>query len=194
MNTHFQNHRAVRKNLLNILQNTSHKDLLTIPDGFNNNIYWNIAHCVATQQLLCYYLSGNPFRIDKYWVDTYKKGTLPNLDVSESEVEDLGFLLIETSKILMKDYDDDFFPDYTAYSTSLKSLYVGFQESCNSISARRYVSFIIVINSVMVVILSNLVLSSLASASDNIISLLWTLAIISSYIKNSGLMSLSAIE
>ena len=118
MNTHFQNHRAVRKNLLNILQNTSHKDLLTIPDGFNNNIYWNIAHCVATQQLLCYYLSGNPFRIDKYWVDTYKKGTLPNLDVSESEVEDLGFLLIETSKILMKDYDDDFFPDYTAYSTS----------------------------------------------------------------------------
>lgn len=118
MNTHFQNHRAVRKNLLNILQNTSHKDLLTIPDGFNNNIYWNIAHCAATQQLLCYYLSGNPFRIDKYWVDTYKKGTLPNLDVSESEVEDLGFLLIETSKILMKDYDDDFFPDYTAYSTS----------------------------------------------------------------------------
>ena len=120
MNTHFQNHRAVRKNLLNILQNTSHKDLLTIPDGFNNNIYWNIAHCVATQQLLCYYLSGNPFRIDKYWVDTYKKGTLPNLDVSESEVEDLGFLLIETSKILMKDYDDDFFPDYTAYSTSFR--------------------------------------------------------------------------
>jgi hypothetical protein len=50
MNTHFQNHRAVRKNLLKILQTTSHKDLLTIPDGFNNNIYWNIAHCVATQQ------------------------------------------------------------------------------------------------------------------------------------------------
>ena len=63
-------------------------------------------------------MSGNPFRIDKYWVDTYKKGTLANLSVSESEVEDLGFLLIETSKILMKDYDDDFFPDYTAYSTS----------------------------------------------------------------------------
>ena len=114
MNTHFQNHRAVRKNLLKILQNTSQKDLVTIPDGFNNNIYWNIAHCVATQQLLCYYLSGNPFRIDKYWVENYKKGTLANLNVSESEVEDLGFLLIETSKILMKDYDDDFFTDYTA--------------------------------------------------------------------------------
>jgi hypothetical protein len=118
MNYHFQAHRQVRKNLLKLLQDTSVKDLTLIPDGFNNNIYWNIAHTVATQQLLCYYLSGNPFRIDKYWIETYKKGTLPNLDVQQSEVDDLAFLLIETSKILMKDYDADFFPDYTPYTTS----------------------------------------------------------------------------
>ncbi|WEK71532.1 MAG: DinB family protein [Candidatus Chryseobacterium colombiense] len=118
MNYHFQAHRQVRKNLLEILQNTSHEDLLLIPDGFNNNIYWNIAHTVATQQLLHYYLSGNPFRIDKYWIETYKKGTLPNFDVQKSEVEDLEFLLTETSKILMKDYDSDFFSDYTPYTTS----------------------------------------------------------------------------
>jgi hypothetical protein len=118
MNYHFQAHRQVRRNLLEILQNTSTKDLLLIPDGFNNNIYWNIAHCVATQQLLHYYLSGNPFRIDQYWIETYKKGTLPNLDVPQSEIDDLAFLLTETSKVLMKDYDDDFFPDYTSYTTS----------------------------------------------------------------------------
>lgn len=118
MNYHFANHRQVRKNLLDLLQNTSEKDLLTIPDGFNNNIYWNIAHCIAQQQLLCYYLSGNQFRIDKYWVETYKKGTFANVDVKQSEMEDLAYLLIETSKILMKDFDNDFFPDYTPYSTS----------------------------------------------------------------------------
>lgn len=118
MNYHFQAHRQVRRNLLEILQNTSTKDPLLIPDGFNNNIYWNIAHCVATQQLLHYYLSGNPFRIDQYWIETYKKGTLPNLDVPQSEIDDLAFLLTETSKVLMKDYDDDFFPDYTSYTTS----------------------------------------------------------------------------
>jgi hypothetical protein len=33
-------------------------------------------------------------------------------------VEDLEFLLTETSKILMKDYDSDFFSDYTPYTTS----------------------------------------------------------------------------
>lgn len=118
MNYHFQAHRQVRTNLLEILNGTSKEDLLFIPNGFNNNIYWNIAHCVATQQLLCYYLSGNPFRIDKYWIETYKKGTLPNLNVSPSEIEDLAFLLIETSKVLMNDYDEDFFSEYTSYSTS----------------------------------------------------------------------------
>ncbi len=118
MNYHFMAHREVRKNLLQSLQNTPLDELLLIPDGFNNNMYWNIAHCVATQQLLHYYLSGNPFRIDSYWVENYKKGTLPNLNVSASEVEDLSFLLTETAKILMKDYDADFFSDYTPYTTS----------------------------------------------------------------------------
>lgn len=112
-------HRVIRKNLADVLQQTSYEDLVMIPDGFNNNIYWNVAHCVATQQLLIYYLSGNPFRIDKYWIETYKKGTLPNLDVSKNEIEDLHFLLSETSKIMVNDYDEKFFVDYTPYSTSL---------------------------------------------------------------------------
>ena len=118
MNYHFQAFQQVRKNLYNLLVTTDPKELTLIPDGFNNNVYWNIAHTVATQQLLHYYLSGNPFRIDQYWIETYKKGTLPNLNVSATEIEDLGFLLLETSKILIKDYDADFFPEYTPYATS----------------------------------------------------------------------------
>ena len=118
MNYHFQVHQQIRRNLLDLLQKNTLEDLVIIPDGFNNNMYWNIAHTVATQQLLHYYLIGNPFRIDKYWVETYKKGTLPTLEVSVAEVEDLGFLLSETSKILLKDYDADFFSDYTPYTTS----------------------------------------------------------------------------
>lgn len=109
----------LRKNLADVLLKTSYEDLITIPDGFNNNMYWNIAHCVATQQLLIYYLSGNPFRIDKYWIEKYKKGTLPNLDVTEQEMEDLHYLLTETSKIMANDYRDDFFTDYSPYSTSM---------------------------------------------------------------------------
>lgn len=118
MNYHFQAHHQIRENLSDVLRNTALQDLSKIPDGFNNNIYWNIAHCVATQQLLHYYLSDNDFRIDTYWIETFKKGTLPTLEVTESDVEKLDFLLIETAKILIKDYDDGLFDDYEQYRTS----------------------------------------------------------------------------
>ncbi|WP_392437717.1 DinB family protein [Cruoricaptor ignavus] len=129
MNFHFQAHRQIRLNLRQLLRETPTEDLLLIPDGFNNNMYWNIAHSVATQQLLHYYLSGNPFRIDKYWIETYKKGTLPNLSVNASEIEDLDFLLTETSKILLKDYDADFFPEYQKYTTSFGLILHDIQEA-----------------------------------------------------------------
>jgi len=119
MNYLFKAHKMLRNNLASILQKTSYEDLINIPDGFNNNMYWNIAHCLATQQLLIYYLSGNSFRIDKYWVETYKKGTFPNSDVTQDEIDDLYFLLTETSKIMETDYNEHFFIDYTPYTTSL---------------------------------------------------------------------------
>lgn len=118
MNYHFQAHRQVRKNLLEVLENTSLEDLAFIPDGFNNNIFWNIAHCVATQQLLHYYLSNNPFIIDQIWIEKYKKGTLPHFEISPIEVEQLGFILMETSKKLIKNYDEGVFSEYTSYTTS----------------------------------------------------------------------------
>ncbi|RQP14642.1 MAG: DinB family protein [Chryseobacterium sp.] len=119
MNHHFKAHQIIRDNLRELLKTTEHEELLTIPAGFNNNIYWNIAHCLATQQLLHYYLSGNPFRIDKLWIEKYKKGTLPNFDATASDVDDLSFLLKETSRIFVKDFDEEFFTEYTPYTTTL---------------------------------------------------------------------------
>jgi len=34
------------------------EELNKVPKGFRNNIIWNIAHCIVTQQLLIYKLSG----------------------------------------------------------------------------------------------------------------------------------------
>lgn len=118
MNYHFEVHKQVRKNLVSLLDSTSLEDLLLIPDGFNNNMLWNIGHALATQQLLHYYLSGNSLRIDQRWIDTFRKGTLPILEADETEIEDLRYLLHETSKVLMVDYDGGFFTDYETYNTS----------------------------------------------------------------------------
>jgi len=111
-------HKIIRENFIEILQNTDYLELMHVPNGFNNNIYWNIAHCVATQQLLVYYLSDIPFKIDKYWIETYKKGTFSNSKVSKQETEDLEFLLGETSKIMAKDYEENLFQNYQPYYTS----------------------------------------------------------------------------
>lgn len=119
MNYHFTAHRQIRHNLLNLLQETPLEELLIIPDGFNNNMFWNIAHCIATQQLLHYYLSGNDLRIDAArWIDRYKKGTLPNFDVDKVEKEHLEHILIATSEVLVEDYDAGLFSDYKSYTTS----------------------------------------------------------------------------
>lgn len=126
MNSLFQFHFVIREKLASALHDNSFDELTVIPDGFNNNIYWNIAHCLATQQLLIYYLSGNQLRVDQYWIDKYKKGTFPNMDVTESEVDDLYYLLTETSKVMRKDYDEKLFTEYkpysTAFGTDLKSI------------------------------------------------------------------------
>jgi len=39
-----------RKNLYDVLTQTPKSDLLKIPEGFRNNIWWNIAHVVVTDE------------------------------------------------------------------------------------------------------------------------------------------------
>ena len=47
-----------RKLYLNFLNTYNLEQLNKIPDGFSNNIIWNIGHIVVSQQALVYRLSG----------------------------------------------------------------------------------------------------------------------------------------
>ena len=47
-----------RVHLLDVVKDLSIEQLNHIPDGFNNNIIWNLAHIVATQQNICYKRAG----------------------------------------------------------------------------------------------------------------------------------------
>jgi len=50
---HFDFLLSIRKNLLTYLDSLTPEQLGYIPTGFSNNIFWNIAHCIAVQQFLC---------------------------------------------------------------------------------------------------------------------------------------------
>ncbi len=108
-----------RKLLNKILDNTPREQLLEIPTGFRNNIWWNIAHVVVTQQLLVYKLSGLQMRVPNEFVEKFKKGTVPDGTATEKEIKEIAAFLISTAEWAKEDYENGLFTDFNEYATSL---------------------------------------------------------------------------
>ena len=116
------NHNVTLKNrilLSKFLENFSLQQLNTVPKGYRNSIFWNVAHTVVTQQLLVYGLSSQPMLVDSEFVKTYRKDSKTVHEATAAEltlVKTLLFSTIEQTKI---DYDNGAFKNYTPYTTSL---------------------------------------------------------------------------
>ncbi|WP_419212958.1 DinB family protein [Maribacter sp. X9] len=109
-----------RRNLYSILTETPKDKLLKIPEGFNNNIYWNIAHTLVSQQLLIYKLSGLQMRVPEKLVDKFKKGTTPDGTATDEEMKIVADFLISTAEWAKEDYETQLFQEYHEYTTSAK--------------------------------------------------------------------------
>jgi len=104
---------------LKTLDAYSVEDLNRIPEGFNNNLIWNIGHVLATRMLLTYGLSGKPFPVDTYWIDNFRKGTKPEALVSAERIEELKSNFQSSLDQLKDDLGKPkFFNDYKSYTTS----------------------------------------------------------------------------
>ncbi|TXE13144.1 DinB family protein [Seonamhaeicola algicola] len=108
----------VRKALKQILDNASETQLNTIPKGFNNNIIWNIAHLVVSEQLLINKLSGLPVTVSDDLINAFKKGTKPTGNVSQQEIEVIKDLVISSIKKSEENYKTGLFKNYTEYTVS----------------------------------------------------------------------------
>lgn len=108
-----------RKLLYKILDNTLREQLLEIPAGFRNNIWWNIAHVVVTQQILVYTFSGLKVRVPESFVEKFKKGTVPDGTATDVEIKEIADFLISTAEWAKEDYENGLFTDYNTYTTSL---------------------------------------------------------------------------
>lgn len=118
METAIQHLRQTRQNLLNFFEKHEGKAHV-IPNGFNNSLYWNFAHCIVTQQLLIYKLSGNDMIVDDEIVEKYRKGSKPNNEVpSIIEVGKIKDLALTAVDQLEKDYNAGLFGNYNEYPTS----------------------------------------------------------------------------
>jgi len=112
--------RQNRKILYNYLINTPPSLLHKIPEGFNNNIWWNIAHVVVTEQKLVYGLSGLPLHISQELVNSYQKGTFPNGTPNDAEVSEIQKLLFELPEKTEQDYGNGIFTSFNSYMTTPK--------------------------------------------------------------------------
>ncbi|WP_159799222.1 DinB family protein [Flavobacterium sp. MK4S-17] len=109
--------RKSRELLLSFLNNYSVEQLNKIPHGFNNNLFWNIAHVVVSQQLLVYKLSGLEMMVSSEMVNSYRKGTRPVKDSTIAEVEELKSLLFSTINKTEQDYKNGIFVNYHTFTS-----------------------------------------------------------------------------
>jgi len=108
-----------RTRLLYFLENLTPEQLYFIPKGFKNNIIWNLAHILVTEQMLTYGLSGLELPIDKKFVKMYAKGTFPKKEVSIDDINDIKNQLIPVINQTEKDYKNGVFKTFNEYPTSV---------------------------------------------------------------------------
>jgi hypothetical protein len=114
----FQITSTSRKIISQFLDNYSLEQLNKIPDGFKNNLIWNIAHVVVTQQLLVYKFSGLPMLVSEELVQKYMKGKKPEVNATQAEVDEIKSLLSKTIEKTNEDYNNGIFENYQEYPTS----------------------------------------------------------------------------
>ena len=105
--------------LSKLLEKFSLDQLNTVPKGYRNSIFWNVAHTIVTQQLLVYGLSNVPLLVDPDLVKTYRKDTKTVREATPDELTLVKSLLLSTIEQTQTDYDNGVFKNYTPYTTSI---------------------------------------------------------------------------
>ena len=108
-----------RQLTLKAIENCNIEQLNKIPEGFKNNIAWNITHLVVTQQLLCYKLAGLDCLISEEKINNFQKGTAPTYIISNEEFEIIKKQFLELPEKLKEDYSKGTFKNYIEYKTSV---------------------------------------------------------------------------
>jgi hypothetical protein len=118
MKREFEILKVTRANVAKSIANLSDEQLLKIPQGFKNNILWNVGHIVTSTQKLTYTLSGNPMRIEEEIAVFFGKGSAPSDWKSTPDIKKLKEYIITTAAWLEEDFNKGIFKTYKEYETS----------------------------------------------------------------------------
>lgn len=130
----FETLKKTRLFILDYIKDLSTEQLNAIPNGFSNNIIWNLAHLVAVPQAVCYKRGGLAMKIDEEIFEQYKPGTIPQPFVNTHQIETYKALLINTIDVLEDDYQDEMFQNYQPWTTRTHVELKTIEESINFLS------------------------------------------------------------
>ncbi|BDD10638.1 hypothetical protein FUAX_30700 [Fulvitalea axinellae] len=118
MNKHINNLIVIRKNFLDLADGLSLEQLNLVPEGFTNNIIWNIGHSLVTQQMVTYKLAGHGCHVDGDMIRNYRKDSSPSGNVKPERWAEIRQLLIDTPDQLSEDLKTMDFSSFHSYTTS----------------------------------------------------------------------------
>ncbi|WP_339756566.1 DinB family protein [Algoriphagus aquimarinus] len=118
MNSTFNIWKINRNIYLKYLTDYSLEQLNLVPEGFNNNLIWNIGHIIVVQQRLVYGLSGLPMNVSDEVFQEYKPGTKPEANEPQETVELFKKLLTSSIDQTIADFESGKFQTYKELTTS----------------------------------------------------------------------------
>lgn len=117
METTFKIWETNRKKHLELIENYSIEQLNKIPEGFSNNLAWNLGHIIVSQQGLVYRLSGLPINVSDEMMHKYKNGSKPTCETTQEEINELKDLLFSLIEQTKNDFSNAKFTGYNEYTT-----------------------------------------------------------------------------
>jgi len=119
METEFKITRISREIYAKLLDTYTLEQLNRIPEGWSNNLMWHIGHIMVSQQILVYKGSGQPTSLSDDMIAMYMRGTKPERDVTQTEVDEMKSLLLSTILKTEEDYRNGIFTNYNARKSEL---------------------------------------------------------------------------
>lgn len=117
MNALFKTLETSRKNYLRFIEPFTLEQLNKVPEGFNNNIIWNVGHIIVVQQSLVYRLSSHTMNVTDELFELYKPGSKPERVIMQTEVDELKQLLITLCEQTRTDVKKGVFTGFTERMT-----------------------------------------------------------------------------
>ncbi|MEC0229989.1 DinB family protein [Paenibacillus alba] len=67
----------IRQLTIKAVQGLSEAALDNIPEGFNNNLRWNLGHIYLVQEKFAFHFAGEPMQLPEHYDRLFAKGTKP---------------------------------------------------------------------------------------------------------------------